>query len=304
MNTLKQLNVINNTIVIYMSDNGPNTKRYVGEMRGKKGNVVEGGIRTMFYMHWPDVFKGGESSDVRVAHYDVMPTLLDAANITPPENVKMDGRSFLPLLTGKSTDRPDRQIFIQWHRGYKPMPYKHFATTGEKWSFLSSDSAEFELYDLTDDPFQTNDLSDDFPGMVDSLKTVYFNWFNDVSSTRKDNYEIPRIIIGNDAEPESVLTRQDWIRESGKGWGDKGYWLLTVDHDAVFDIKVRIAEPRPDWNVTLNVGATERKGVLKDSVITFRKINLKKGDITLSARVEKGKNIYNRMHVFVKRVSD
>jgi len=266
--------------------------------------VVEGGIRTMFFMHWPAVFKGGESSDVRAAHYDVMPTLLDAAGISVPEGLKLDGRSFLPLLTGKAGKQDDRNIFIQWHRGYKPQPYKHFAVTNDRWALLSTDSAEFELYDLKNDPVEKADLSEKYPDRVELMRNSYLNWFNDVSSTRENNYAVPRIIIGNDAETESVLTRQDWVREEGKWWGSKGHWLLTVDHDATFDITVKIAQPRPGWKVWLKAGDTEKKGIMPDSTITFKNIELKKGDITLSARVEKGNEIYARMHVFVKRISD
>ena len=300
---LKELNIESNTIVIYMSDNGPNSRRYVGEMRGKKGDVIEGGIRTMFFMHWPAVFKGGESSDVRVAHYDVMPTLLDAAGVPVPEGLKLDGRSFLPLLKGDSGQWPDRKIFLQWHRGYEPQPYKHFAATGKEWKLLSIDSAAFELFDLRNDPYELNDLSGDYPQKLDQMKKEYLKWFEDVSSTRKNNYATPRIIIGNDAEPETFLTRQEWIRESGKWWGNKGYWLLRADHDATFNITVKTAEKKPGWKVMLKINDLIKTGVLKDSILTFDNISLQKGDLTLSAEVSKSKKIYPRVHVFVKRVS-
>ena len=302
--TLKELDIENNTIVIYTSDNGPNSRRYVGNMRGKKGEVHDGGIRNMFFLHWPAVFKGGESSDVRVAHYDVMPTLLDAARVPVPQGLKLDGRSFLPLLKGKKANWPDRNLFLQWHRGDIPQPCKRFATVQQEWKLLSMDSARFELYNLTKDPGEQNNLEGKYPEIENKLKSDYLAWYKDVSSTRPDNYATPRIIIGNDAEIVTVLTRQDWKRDAGKGWGDKGHWLLSAERPAVFDITVKTAEPKPGWKVYLKVGNIAKEGKMgKLNVLTFPNIRLEKGDITLTASVIKENKIYPKIHVFMKRIS-
>ena len=305
MEELKKAGIEKNTIVIYMSDNGPNSMRYVGNMRGRKGKVTNGGIRTMFYMHWPAVFKGGEKSDIYAAHYDVMPTLLDAAGIKVPQDVELDGRSFLPLLTNKNKKWKKRAIFVQWHRGLEPEKFRNFAMADQQWTLLSSNAASFELYDITKDPKEENDLSKEHPDKLNDMKKGYLQWFSDVSSTRENNYATPRIIVGNDAEINSELSRQDWIREDGKGWGTKGHWLLTVDHDAVFDITVKTAEPKDGYDVMLMINDEIFNGRLKDDETTFKNIHLKKGDTTLKTQVtsKKGK-IYNRMHVFVKRVSE
>ncbi|NIA11231.1 MAG: hypothetical protein GWP10_16290, partial [Nitrospiraceae bacterium] len=112
----------------------------------------------------------------------------------------------------------------------------------------------------------------------------------------------PRIIIGNDAQLTTVLTRQDWKRDDGKGWGDKGHWLLTVDHTALFDITIEIAEPRPGWYVTLQAGNISRQGTMPDSTkLTFPDIRLEKGDLQLTAMVSTKDKIYPRMHVFITR---
>ena len=300
--TLKVLGIEKNTIVIYTSDNGPNTRRYVGNIRGKKGEVTDGGIRNMFFMHWPAVFHGGEKSDVRVAHYDVMPTLLDAAGVPVPDTLHLDGRSFLPLLKGDKTEWPERELFLQWHRGDVPQPYKRFAEVGQDWKLLSMDSARLELYNLQDDPGETHDLISQHQDLARQMEYNYMAWYRNVSSTRPDNYATPRIIAGNDAQLTIVLTRQDWKRDGGKGWGDRGHWLLTVDHTADFDITVEIAEPRPGWHVMLQAGNISREGTMPDSTkLTFPDIRLEKGDIQLTAMVSDKDKIYPRMHVFVTR---
>ena len=302
--TLTELGIENNTIVIYMSDNGPNSLRYVGNMRGRKGNVIEGGIRTMFYMHWPTIFKGGESSDNRVAHYDLMPTLLDAAKIPIPDSLKLDGHSFLPLLQGKKTDWQERKLFLQWHRGDSPQPNKHFAMVGQDWKLLSSDSAVFKLYNIKDDPTESQDLSETHQQLADKMKNEYLRWFNDVSETRTNNYSTPRMIIGDNVESETVLTRQDWVRDVGKGWGDEGHWLLKVSRQSSYDVTVRAAVAKSGWDVKLKIDDIEKINKMNGSEITFENIQLKKGDIQISSTITKGDKIYPRIHVIIKKCSD
>jgi arylsulfatase/arylsulfatase A len=298
---LKELDIKENTIVIYTSDNGPNTRRYVGDLRGKKGEVADGGIRNMFFLHWPAVFHGGEHSDVRVAHYDVMPPLLDAAGVPLPDTLHLDGRSFLPLLRGKNTEWPERALFLQWHRGDIPTPFLNFAEVEQQWKLLSSDSSRFELYNLQKDPGEKENLIAQHPEKEKEMKEAYMQWYHDVSSTRPDNYATPRIIIGNDAEPVTELTCQDWKRDSGFGWGDRGHWLLTVEKAGLYDITVRTAEARPGWRVTLTANDLVRKETLPDTLLTFREIPLEEGDLTLSASVTHGDKIVTNIHVFITR---
>ncbi len=303
--TLKALGIEDNTIVVFLTDNGPNTRRYVGGLRGMKGEVLEGGIRTVFYMYWPPVFNGGEFSDVRAAHYDVMPTLLDAAGVPFPDTLHIDGRSFLPLLKGEKVPWPERALYLQWHRGDVPQPAKHFAMIGQKWKLLSSDSAKFELYDIDIDMGESNDLAAQEPKLMNKMKEEYLAWFKDVSSTRKDNYAKPRIVIGSDKELETVLTVQDWLRTAGRGWGLKGKWLLTVERPATFDVTIRVSKPMPGWKATLKVGDVEKEGVFAAgrSRVTFKGIHLDAGDVDLEATVTDGNKIDPWQHVIVKRVA-
>ena len=301
--TIEQLGIQKNTIVVFLTDNGPNTRRYVGELRGMKGEVHEGGIRAPFYMYWPDVFKGDEYSDVRVAHYDLMPTLLEVAGVSLPEGLTIDGRSFLPLLKGKDISWPDRNLFLQWHRGEEPQPFKHFSMVGQKWKLLSADSADFELYDLETDPGESHNLANEKPELLEKMKNGYMTWFDDVSSTRENNYAKPRIVIGSDAEVETVLTAQDWLRTAGRGWGAKGKWLLTVEGPATFDVTIRVSESKPGWHGSLKLGEVVVDKVFSpnDDKVVFEGIYLEPGDIDLEATVTQGDKIEPRLHVIVKK---
>ena len=98
---LDQLGIRENTIVLYLNDNGPNSMRYVGNMRGMKAHIDDGGVRSPLVFHWPAQVKARKTSDILCAHIDLMPTLLDACDVKIPAKLKIDGRSFLPVLEGK-----------------------------------------------------------------------------------------------------------------------------------------------------------------------------------------------------------
>ena len=182
-----------------------------------------------------------------------------------------------------------------------PQPFRNFAEVRQQWKLLSSDSVHFELYDLQKDPGEKENLLGNQRERVKEMKDAYMRWYRDVSSTRPDNYATPRIIIGTDAEPVTELTRQDWKREAGEWWGNRGHWLLTAARSGEYDITVRTAEPRPGWQVTLTAGTITRTAVMGDTTrLTFRNVPLEKGDLSLSAAVTKGEKAYPRFHVFIR----
>ena len=101
--------------------------RYVGNMRGMKAHIDDGGVRSPLVFHWPAKVKARKTSDELCAHIDLMPTILDACGVKMPAKVKIDGRSFLSLLTGNNAPWPKRQVVLQTHRGNVPQLYHHFA---------------------------------------------------------------------------------------------------------------------------------------------------------------------------------
>ncbi len=301
---LKKTGTEENTIVVFLTDNGPNTRRYVRQLRGKKGEVLEGGIRTVLYMHWPAKFDGHEKSAIRVAHYDLMPTLLEAAGVPVPDTLHFDGRSFLPLLKDEDVSWPERYLFLQWHRGDEPEPLNSFAMVGQKWELIRQGTGEFELYDIVNDPGEKNNLAGQHPEIVEEMKKGYLEWFHDVSTTRPGNYAKPRIVIGTDHETETILTAQDWTRLSGKGWGNKGSWGLTVAQPAVFDIIVRPGKHIPGWTANLKIGKLSLSKPFDDNDrLTFEGIELEPGDINVVSWISKDTTLFGPHHVIFKRVT-
>lgn len=257
---LDQLGIRENTIVMYLNDNGPNSMRYVGNMRGMKTHIDDGGVRSPLVFHWPAKVKARKTSDELCAHIDLMPTILDACGVKMPAKVKIDGRSFLSLLTGNNAPWPKRQVVLQTHRGNVPQLYHHFALHEEPWKLVHptgfgkekfTGPPKLELYDLSKDPRQQNNVAIQYPQVFQRLKKSYEDWFADVSSSRPDNYAPPRIVIGTKHEPRSVLTRQDRRRD--------GFWLLEAPEPAAYEVEVIFKEEYPAGQATITAGKARQQ---------------------------------------------
>ena len=298
---LDELDLTNDTIVMFMVDNGPNGRRYVAGMKGMKSHVHEGGIRSPFFVHWPGEIEPGHSSDRIAAHIDILPTVLDACGVPQPKDLKLDGRSLLPLLTGRPTDWPDRTIFIQSHRGDRPVLYHHFAARSQRWKLLHASGfgkesfegePKLELYDMANDPLEQHDLAQERPDIVAKMKRQYEQWFEDVGHTRPDNYAPPRIVIGTRHENPVVLTRQDWRHVKGRPWGaeSNGYWELHAAFSGRYDVRLRFPEAKQNGTATLEIAGREFSAEIPKGATehTFKKLALRQGDLRLMATLAFG----------------
>ena len=309
---LKATGAYENTLVMFLVDNGPNGVRYVRELRGSKGAVNEGGIRTPFLAHWPSQLKAGVTSDRVAAHYDVLPTVLEATGTPKPADLRLDGRSFFPLLKGEEVTWPDRTIYLQWHRGDVPVRYRKFAAVEQQYKLLHPDfdsetppaEPSFELYDLQADPGEMNNLAGTKPEIVARMKSDYDAWFDDVGSTRPDNYAPPRIQIGTPHEETTVLTRQDWRRLSGDNWatGALGNWIVEFAVAGDYDIRILFKPAAADGELEVKIGRYEKSVPVKagDTEVALSAANLEAGNtevnaaLTLAGKTEGVHQVYIR----------
>ncbi|MHB8971353.1 MAG: arylsulfatase [Pirellulaceae bacterium] len=308
---LHQLGIADNTLVMFLVDNGPNTRRYVGERRGMKSEVHDGGIRSPLWLHWPARFTAGRECNQLSAHIDLAPTILDACDVAPPEGLQFDGLSLLPLLEGRQVTWPDRTLVIQSHRGDVPVRYHHFMIRDQQWKLLHASGfgreqfegePAFELYDMVNDPTESKNLLAAQPAVVQRLKQAYDKWFDDVSSTRPDNYAPPRIWIGTPHENPTVLTRQDW-REGTWAPDAAGYWELHVAEAGVYDLHLEFdAHPEPS-TATLDVSNLKQQAAVESRAEScdFRGVQLPAGDARLRTWLESDTKIRGVYQVTVTR---
>ncbi len=121
LSRLQELGIAKNTVVIFLSDNGPavlnadlsdqdRKTRYVNDLRGHKGNIWDNGVRSPLFVRWPGHFKPSVVNRL-VDACDLYPTLLDLAGIEKPHSRRMDGRSIKPYLLGKMDELPPKLSF-------------------------------------------------------------------------------------------------------------------------------------------------------------------------------------------------
>lgn len=314
---LDALGLTDNTLVIFISDNGPAGVRYVGGLRGQKTSVWEGGIRSPLFMHWPARLGAGRSSDAVVAHIDLLPTILDAVGL-PSDGLLLDGKSFLPLLTTEDAAWPERPIVIQAHRGSVPQRYHNFMIREGRWKLVHAsgfgrESFEgdpiFQLFDLGTDPFEEFDVSAENPEVMSRLRRSYDAWFDDVGGDNPENYEMLRVAVGTPSESPTVLTRNDWHSTEPRWFGDplgNGYWALQVEATGEFDVRIRFPTSFDGGRVTLRLNRDEWEGEWQSGVETylFEQVRMESGHVDLQVTVDDGTSVGGAWHVEVTRRSD
>jgi arylsulfatase A-like enzyme len=246
---LDELKLADNTILIFMTDNGPQQARYNAGLRGLKGTTYEGGIRVPFFLRWPAGLKETRKVEAPFAHIDVVPTLLEAAGVAAPAGIKMDGMSFLPWLKSDKA-APDRTLFFQWHRGDEPEKYRACAARGTRYKAVwSKPDAKPELFDLQEG--EKVDVSLEHPDIVARLTREYAAWYDDMKATR--GFAPPRITLDPTNETPIVLTRQNM---RGSGPKTTGIWLVDVPQEHRFHVKLWFKAPREKCALTYHCGGT------------------------------------------------
>ena len=247
---LEQRGLDDDTLVVFLGDNGPTWGRWAGGLRGFKTGVYEGGIRSPLLMRYGEQLSPATRVGTTAAHIDLFPTLLEALGVPTPEEVALDGRSLWPELSGHTAQVPARHLVIQTHRGDVPRYEHHFAVIGPRWKLVRASGFgreappqehPFELYDLRDDPAEARDLAAERPELVAELREVYRRWWEDVTATRQDNFAPPPIVLDALEEPRALLQRNDW-RGVGTGTAD-GAWHIEVDGTAWVEARLLFREP-------------------------------------------------------------
>jgi arylsulfatase A-like enzyme len=172
---LNELRIRDNTIVVYFSDNGPNGPRWNGGMRGIKGSLDEGGVRSPLFVSWPGVVAAGSRIQQLAGSIDLLPTLLDLANVQRIGSKPLDGESLKPYLNGEAQNPHDRRIFSTWNGKVS------VRTEG----YRLDDQGR--LYDLRADPAQTLDVSREASILATELRSQVDEWKRDVLTSTNDD---------------------------------------------------------------------------------------------------------------------
>ena len=181
MKQLKDLRLDENTIVLYMSDNGPNSWRWNGGMKGRKGSTDEGGTRSPLFVRWAGKIPEGKTINHISAAIDLLPTLTDLASIDHQHEKPLDGVSLKSLLFSDNAAWPERLIFSHWNG--------RVSVRNQRYRL----DHEGKLFDIQQDPGQKQDVSLQQPAMTFMLGKESERWQAEVLSQlpAKDDRPFP-----------------------------------------------------------------------------------------------------------------
>ena len=266
---LDHLNLSENTIVVFMTDNGTacgvnlDDDGFVEDgynlgMRGQKGSPYDGGHRVPFLIRWPS----GQFSQPRdvnnlASFVDFLPTLLDLSGIDLKkyEHLNFHGKSLTPLLRDEGAEWGERLLTTDSQRLPFPVKWRQSAVMSDRWRLINGE----ELYDINEDMEQRHNVADRYPEEVEKHRAAYEEWWELVSPQFED--AIP-FIIGSEEEEVSCLRSHDWrhpddprptdpkVAEDGSylvfsqgqvrsGMGRNGYLEVKVEQAGCYRFELR-----------------------------------------------------------------
>ncbi|WP_430452270.1 sulfatase-like hydrolase/transferase [Rhodopirellula europaea] len=206
------------TIVVFLTDNGPNGKRFNGGMRGAKGSVHEGGCRVPCFIRWPGKIKPQTISQI-AAHVDLLPTLAQWCDIPVTTEKPLDGRSLAKLIRdGSDAELDDRSILT-----YRPnqLQLQKFGKAAVRTNThrLTIEKSKAALFDMTTDPGQTTDVASRHPELTKQLRSQIEEYVQEITPSITAVRPVP-------IEPmRSVFVPAvDAKLEGGVGFADEISW--------------------------------------------------------------------------------
>lgn len=188
MKKLREWEALDNTIVIFMTDNGgthlsgklngERVRHFNANLKGAKNSPHEGGTHVPAFWKWKGRLGEGVDIEGLTAHLDFFPTFCELAGVEYPESMQeLDGRSLLPLLRDPESEWADRELFFhcgRWNPGERDeAKYVKCAVRTGQWRLVNNT----ELYDISKDPYQEKDVALDYPEVVEKLSQSFDKWW-------------------------------------------------------------------------------------------------------------------------------
>ena len=302
---LESREIADNTIVWFLSDNGPNVlpnakePRFNAYLRGAKGSVHEGGVRVPSFVCWPGNIPPQSEFRRITVNLDVLPTILALCGIsleeanTPP----LDGISLAPALRkGGRPDRwPNRIMFNSWTPPGYDTRNASVSVRTDRWmalrdppwrrGSLSETHSGWELYDLNADPYERTDLADDYPFVLSDMRADFSRWMD--HTTDNGIGPIPTE-FGHPEWPVVTLTATD---AQAPRSSDQLRWPIDVIGDDVsYRVEVTPAGEKNSGDTTYRIVAGdvslafELSASADDVIILPGKLELPPGERVLSLK--------------------
>jgi arylsulfatase A len=280
---LDELKLADDTIVLFLTDNGPNSGRFNGNMKGRKGSVNEGGVRVPLFVRWPGRIEAGKNISQIASHIDLFATIVELCGVEMPDTLPQDGVSLVPLLQGETDDWPHRMIFTFRKPRGQSVPG---SVRTQQWRAVKG-RKRWELYDMGDDPDQKKDISLKHPDVTKRFQDEFEAMAKDVTKAGFDPIAIP---IGYRERPEVVMpgheaflepsTRKGISYQGRSGWAND-YVTNWTNAQAYPWWEVDVVRPGRYEITLMYVCALENVGV---------KVRVEIGDKSIEGVVSKAHN--------------
>lgn len=251
------------TIVLFLTDNGPNTDRFNSGLRGKKGNLYEGGSRTPLLVRIP----GREPRVVLTlaAAFDLLPTISELCGVPARTAFPLDGRSLVPLLEGRADGWPERELFIQ-NFARRDLERTRGTVVTQRYSAVNTGKG-WELYDLQADPGQKENIAEKLPELTGTLAEKFEKWWSDASQgVTRDRPPIPvgypqeKTVEASAAQAElrggleycNRAPNNSWIT-GWNGGAAAAEWTINVVQPGKYELGVSYTRERGDSPTRLRI---------------------------------------------------
>lgn len=259
MAKLRELYLDDNTIIVYLSDNGPNSFRWNNGMRGRKGSTDEGGVRSPLYIQWPKTLKAGQNIHQIAGAIDLLPTLVNLADVDIDVTVEktLDGTDLTPLLFEETNIWKERVLFNHWN-GKTSLRTQEYR--------LDTDN---RLYHILKDRGQKKDLSTQLKSLTDSLVKIKKNWVQKVVTENNPKNDNRPFTLGHADYDFTHLPARDGeasgaIQRSNKYPNDSYYthwvsikdsitWNVEVLEDGEFEVELYYTCPKENLGAILEL---------------------------------------------------
>lgn len=330
---IEELGLSENTIIVYLSDNGPNSWRWNGGMKGRKGSTDEGGVRVPMFLKWDGILKPGKTINIIASVLDLLPTLTDLAGIEFKPDKPLDGISLKPLLLEENPEWQERFIFNTWNR----------KTSVRNQNFRLDPQGQ--LFNMENDPQQITDVSANFPELTREMRNAREKWEAEIlkelpdKDTRKFTIGHPAFIFtqlpARDGVPHGNIQRSNqfpndsfftnWVSST-----DSITWEVEVLKEGDFEFEIYYTCQQENIGSTFELNFAGEKligkiteandqpltGMANDRVIRMESyvkdfkplnigtIHLKKGEgfLSLKANEIPGSNVMDFRLMMLKRV--
>ncbi len=267
LEALESRHLKDDTIVIFFSDNGPNSFRWNGGMKGKKGSVDEGGLRTAFFMRYPEKIPAGQKIAEIAGAIDILPTLMELSSLSAAPPKPLDGKSLVPLLSGDVTEWEDRILF-NFYR-------KKLSVRNQR--FRLDDAGR--LFEIESDRGQEFDVSTEHPDITTSLSAAAASFRAEAKTLSENNTNRPftvgyhehTTLPARDGVPHGDVQRSSKAPNNSffENWtSEAGYitWEIEVAERAEFAVTLNYTCRNEDLGVKIRLA--DREGSSVQSVIT------------------------------------